>query len=210
MSTTRRETIHRSSNTMELMRQARVAICGCGALGANLAETLARMGYQNLTLIDHDRVEEHNLSTQPFGLREIGQPKAQMMANALYRDVGAEVEAHVVSLGVKNAEALLSAHDIIVDAFDNSTSRKLVKHTAKQLGIPCLHMGMASGYSEVIWDPAYVVPQDAGVDQCDYPLGRTLVTATVSLGAELLTRFVARGEMDSVSWTMEDFKAHAV
>ena len=210
MSTTRRETLHRTPDAMSAMRQARVAICGCGALGANLADTLARMGFAHLTLIDQDRVEEHNLSTQPFGLREVGQLKAQMMANALYRGLGVEAQAHAVSMGVKNASGLLQGHDVIVDAFDNSVSRKLVQHTASQLGIPCLHMGMAAGYSEVIWDPTYKVPSDAGVDQCDYPLGRTLVTTTVSLGAELLTRFVARGQMDSVSWTMEDFRAHPV
>lgn len=210
MSINRRETIHRTPDAMTLMRQARVAVCGCGALGANLADTLARMGYQRLTLIDQDRVEEHNLSTQPYGLREIGQPKARMMANALYRALGVEAEAHCVSLGVKNAAGLLGGHDVIVDAFDNRASRKLVQHTASQLGLPCLHMGMAPGYAEVIWDPDYVVPQDAGVDQCDYPLARTLVTTTVSLGAELLTRFVAHAQADSVTWTMEDFRAHVM
>jgi len=40
-----------------------VTICGAGALGANLAETLARMGLHKLRVIDYDRISAHNLST---------------------------------------------------------------------------------------------------------------------------------------------------
>ena len=33
-----------------------ITVCGAGALGANLAETLARMGLRQLRVIDRDRV----------------------------------------------------------------------------------------------------------------------------------------------------------
>lgn len=35
-------------------------------MGGNLTETLARMGFSHLKLIDKDRVEMRNLSTQPY------------------------------------------------------------------------------------------------------------------------------------------------
>src|SRR5262245_10565137 len=84
-----------------------VTICGAGALGANLAETLARMGLRRLRAIDRDRIEAHNLSTQPWTQQDVGAPKARVLANALYRAVGARVEPHHVALTPANAAALL-------------------------------------------------------------------------------------------------------
>jgi molybdopterin-synthase adenylyltransferase len=56
-----------------------VTICGAGALGANLAETLARMGLRRLRVIDRDRVDAHNLSTQPWMQQDIGAPRARLL-----------------------------------------------------------------------------------------------------------------------------------
>ncbi len=48
---------------MQRLRQVLVTVCGAGALGANLAENLARQGFTRIRVIDRDRVEERNLST---------------------------------------------------------------------------------------------------------------------------------------------------
>src|SRR5262245_64276913 len=85
-----------------------ITICGAGALGANLAETLARMGLRRLRVIDRDRVEAHNLSTQPWVQQDIGGQKARVLANALYRAVGARVEAQATALTTDNVRRLLS------------------------------------------------------------------------------------------------------
>ena len=69
-----------------------VTVCGAGALGGNLAETLARMGFARLKVVDRDGVEMRNLSTQPYSRAEVGAPKARVLANALYRAVQARVE----------------------------------------------------------------------------------------------------------------------
>lgn len=48
---------------MAALRDYPVTVCGAGALGANLVETLARSGYGKLRVIDCDRIETGNLST---------------------------------------------------------------------------------------------------------------------------------------------------
>src|SRR5262245_66252520 len=88
--------------------ERQVAICGAGAVGANLAETLARMGLRQLRVIDRDRVDAHNLSTQPWVQQDIGAPKARTLAAALYRAVGARVEPQQIELTPENAGRLLS------------------------------------------------------------------------------------------------------
>src|SRR5215472_8603069 len=89
-------------------RDAHITICGAGALGGNVAETLARMGFAHLVVIDRDRVEMRNLSTQPYGMVEIGAPKARALANALYRAVRTHVEPMVVELDAENVRTLLA------------------------------------------------------------------------------------------------------
>src|SRR5690348_14795781 len=84
-----------------------ITICGAGTLGANLAETLARMGFTRLRVIDKDRVEARNLSVQPYSRGEIGAPKARALANTLYRAVQARVEPMISELTAANAPELL-------------------------------------------------------------------------------------------------------
>ena len=75
---------------MEALVGTAIAVCGAGALGGNLAENLARMGAGRLTVVDFDDVEERNLSTQPYGRRDLGAPKARVLADDLYRDLGVD------------------------------------------------------------------------------------------------------------------------
>jgi molybdopterin/thiamine biosynthesis adenylyltransferase len=42
-----------------------------------------------VTIIDRDRVEEHNVSTQVYGEADVGAFKAEVMRNRLFRSVGA-------------------------------------------------------------------------------------------------------------------------
>src|SRR5947209_4956110 len=108
-----------------------ITICGAGALGGNLTETLARMGFARLKLIDKDRVEMRNLSTQPYSRAEVGAPKARALANTLYRAVQAKVEPVVIELAAQNAAHLLQGSALVIDAFDNRAGRAAVSETAR-------------------------------------------------------------------------------
>jgi molybdopterin/thiamine biosynthesis adenylyltransferase len=43
---------------------SQAVVAGCGALGSNIANTLARAGVGTLVIIDRDFVEENNLQRQ--------------------------------------------------------------------------------------------------------------------------------------------------
>lgn len=87
------EQLHRSAEVMARIRELPVTVCGAGALGANITESLARSGFGRLRVIDRDRVEERNLSTQPYYRSDVGAQKAKLVANTLYRALGITVEA---------------------------------------------------------------------------------------------------------------------
>ncbi|MEM8533338.1 MAG: ThiF family adenylyltransferase [Chloroflexota bacterium] len=191
-----------------------ITICGAGALGANMAETLARMGFTRLRVIDRDRIEAHNLSTQPWTQQDVGAPKARVLANALYRAVGARVDPKHSELTPDNAESLLKDSAIIVDAFDNLPSRGAVADAATKLSTPCLHtaLGPNGDYGCGLWDDRYVVhtneQQSANnqPDECDYPLTRPLALLVVASGAEVLVRHLLDGQRADFEVTLSDLR----
>src|SRR5258708_39190035 len=96
-----------------------ITICGAGTLGGNLTVILARMGFTHLKLIDKDRVETRNLSTQPYNRAEVGAPKARTLANTLYRAVQAKIEPVMIELTSANSQDLLRGSALVIDAFDS-------------------------------------------------------------------------------------------
>jgi ubiquitin-like modifier-activating enzyme 5 len=58
----------------------RVAVVGCGGLGATAAEILARAGVGAIALFDYDTVEEANLNRLVYRTSQIGMPKVKALA----------------------------------------------------------------------------------------------------------------------------------
>ena len=57
-----------------------IVVIGAGAIGSAAVVTLAKMGCGNMTIWDHDMLEEHNVSNQLCHLDAIGKPKAEALA----------------------------------------------------------------------------------------------------------------------------------
>lgn len=185
-----------------------ITICGAGTLGGNLAETLARMGFAQLRIIDQDRVEMRNLSVQPYSRAEVGAPKARALANTLYRAVQAKVEAQVVTLTGENAVALLQGSALVIDAFDTSPARAAVSATTRLLSLPCLHIGFSADglYGNGQWEPHYQVPREIPGDPCDYPLTRPMALSLVALATRAITDFFRQGQCHNFELTWNDLK----
>ncbi|MBD3887435.1 ThiF family adenylyltransferase [Phormidium tenue FACHB-886] len=198
------EQFYRTDAVMVKLKEFPVTVCGAGALGSNLAENLARAGFAKLKVIDRDRIEERNLSTQPYYRSDVGAFKAKILANNLYRAIGTKVEAETKELTAANAAQLLKESGLIVDVFDNSTSRQAIKNYADRTGTPCLHAGLFADYAEVIWNNMYRVPSDVNDDVCDYPLARNLVMLTVAVVCEAIVSFVATGKQCHFTITLKD------
>ena len=199
------ERLQRGEDLMGRAQEFRVTVCGAGALGANIIEGLARQGFVKLRVIDRDRVEERNLSTQPYYAADIGALKAKILANSLYRALGAKIDAKSEELIEANAAKLIGDAQLVVDAFDNSVARCLVKEQCERANIACLHAGLANGYAEIIWNEQYRVPSAAQDDICEYPLARNLVMLAVAVTCETIVRYVADAEKRSFTLTLDDF-----
>ncbi|HLO49817.1 MAG TPA: ThiF family adenylyltransferase [Kamptonema sp.] len=199
------EQLYRSAAVMSLLKKLPVTVCGAGALGANITENLVRSGFENLKVIDRDRIEERNLSTQPYYRSDVGAFKAKILANNLYRALGVKVDAQSKELTAANAATLLTNSGLIVDTFDNSIGRQALKDWCAKTSTPCLHVGLATDYAEIIWNQHYRVPSPANDDVCDYPLARNLVMLTVAVACEVIINFAAAKQQQSFTVTLGDF-----
>jgi molybdopterin/thiamine biosynthesis adenylyltransferase len=204
------EAIYRGGDLLGKLGGLRVAVCGVGAIGSNLADNLVRQGVSNVRAIDKDRVEEHNVSTQAYAEADVGVWKVEALRNRLFRVAGVEVEGVRKEVTAQNARQLLAGRDLVIDAFDNSASRRVVQEAVRAAGVACLHVGLHADYAEVVWDERYRVPNDVAGDVCDYPLARNVVLLAVAVASEAVVRFAADGRRESWSVTLGDFGVRAI
>ena len=204
------EALYRGDKAIERLGQARIIVCGAGALGSSLVDNLVRHGVQHLSVIDMDRVEEHNIGTQVYDQNDIGAWKAEVMQARCFRATGIEIEATAKQLTERNINKLLRAADLVFDTFDNSASRRLVTDHCRESALSCLHLGVNADYGEVRWNETYRVPGDVlEGNACDYPLARNLLLFIVAMGSESALRFLLEGEKNSYSFTLGDMSINA-
>lgn len=203
------ESRYRGDAAMKKLAAAKVCLCGAGAVGSTLADALARQGVKTLRVIDRDRVEAHNVSTQIYTSEDAGAFKAEALKDHLFLAAGIEIESVAKELTASNAKKLLKDVDLIIDGFDNSASRRAVTDACLAEGWACLHVGLNADYGEVRWNERYRVPGDAAAgDVCDYPLARNLVQLVSAVAAESVVRFLLTGAREDYSVTLKDLKVN--
>lgn len=185
----------------------KITICGAGALGSNLAENLARQGFSNLKVIDYDRIEKHNLGNQVYTSAHIGNKKVHALKSIIYSIIGQAIGIEDRKLLASNAKQFLKNSDLIIDTFDDVSSRKIVKEMSAELKIPCIHAGMAADFCHVQSNEGYIVPKDNPDEEdiCDYPMAKNLVSFTVSILSEAICQYLEDGKRNiNYHFTLKD------
>jgi adenylyltransferase/sulfurtransferase len=127
------------------LSEGRALVCGCGALGSVVAETLARAGVGFVRIVDRDYLELNNLQRQVlFDEQDVAErlPKAIAAANKLRRiNSQVEIEPVVADVTFRNIGQLADEVDVIVDGTDNFAIRLLLNDFAVQHGTPWIYGG---------------------------------------------------------------------
>lgn len=204
------EELYRGREALEQLGRVKLIVCGAGALGSLLVDNLVRQGVRHLTVIDHDRVEAHNVGTQLYGQGEVGAFKVEALRALCFRAAGIELEAIAKTLDERSAPKLLREADIVIDTFDNSAARQIVTEQCHAKQLAGLHLGLNADYGEVHWNEGYRVPQDVVLhDPCAYPLARNLIGLVVAIGSEAIVRQVLSGVQENYSVTLRDLKINS-
>ena len=125
------------------LRESRVLMVGCGALGTVLANTLARAGVGHLTIVDRDFIELNNLQRQVlFDERDIADqlPKAEAAKRKIAAiNSAVDVEAVVADVNHTNIEQLATGKHLLLDGTDNFETRFLINDVSIKTGIPWIY-----------------------------------------------------------------------
>ena len=135
------------SSTQSSIERLHVAIVGLGSVGCVVAESMARIGVGNLTLVDPDRVEEHNLDRLLFATRaDIGRKKVDLARKAVLRSATAQgMNAVAVPLSIHNQSAyrMVLDCDVIFSCVDRPVARDVLNFIAIAHLIPVIDGGVA-------------------------------------------------------------------
>ena len=148
----RKNVLKRTFDTWGVTHQAniarlRVGIVGLGSVGCIVAETMARIGIENIVLIDPDKVEEHNLDRLLYGTEDnIGQYKVDLASNRIKKHSTAnKVKVHSIPLSIHDKQAYQEALDcdFLFSCVDRPVARDVLNFIAFSHLIPVIDGGVA-------------------------------------------------------------------
>lgn len=173
------------------LKTARVLIVGAGGLGCPVLQALAGAGVGQLTVVDGDAVALSNLSRQwlhrhcDVGLNKATSAKQQLIQLNPFIDV----QAIPAMLDLANAQELIAAHDIVVDATDDIDVRYLIDDVCAEFNRPWVHAALYRENAQlcIFWESygarfRYLFPEPSEAPTC---VGAGMLGAVASTTANL-------------------------
>ena len=113
-----RNRIYISDEEQERIKHVRILLGGAG-IGSIIAECALRFGFENITIVDGDKVEESNLNRQNYVKTDIGKYKAETLCKRLLKiNPDAEIKAINTFIIQENVREIISGHHIAINALD--------------------------------------------------------------------------------------------
>lgn len=143
----RTRTVWGESSHAQLARM-RVGIVGVGSVGMAIAESLARSGFEHVTVIDFDEVQSHNLDRLQGAdrNRDIGRLKTSVARDLIERSsTASKVVVTECAFSVVEPEGYKYALDcdVLFSCVDRPRARQVLNHIAYAHLIPVIDGGIA-------------------------------------------------------------------
>lgn len=104
----------------------RVDVIGAGATGSAIVMQLAKLGIANIHVWDFDKVEEHNIANQLYGIHDIGKFKVDALAEIVLTTTGTQITAHNAAVDGNTT----GFRDYVFLVTDTMSSRKDISNGA--------------------------------------------------------------------------------
>src|SRR5688572_24375781 len=181
----------------------RIVFCGVGALGSNAVVACRNLEAVSLVLIDFDRVECKNCLSQAFVKQSVGKNKADALKLQLANFWGVKSEAFGVRITEENVATLCGSADLVVDAFDNAKSRRLLSAWARSAQKPLVHAAVSADgtFGMVRWDEQFTPDEEPSAGEsgaegqatCEGGEHLPIITVIGSALARSIQDFVQKG-----------------
>ena len=190
------------SDTVEKLKNARVAVFGIGGVGSYTVEALARAGVGALDLIDSDAVAMSNINRQIIATHStVGRDKVEV-AKERIADINPScvVRTYKTFYLPENAGDFdLSVYDYIVDAIDTVSGKISLVMGATAVGTPIISsMGTGNKLDPTRFEVADIYKTSV----C--PLARVMRTELKKRGIKKLKVVYSKEEPVALKSTLED------
>ncbi len=120
------------SEKIEALRNKHVLICGSGGVGSFVAESLARSGIGNITLVDFDTIDSSNLNRQLMtNKKNIGNNKVDELKKHL--EEISDCNVMTINKFIDDSFVIDKKYDYVIDCIDSLASKfHLVKECHKK------------------------------------------------------------------------------
>src|SRR3990167_2719305 len=103
-----------------------ITIVGAGAVGSFVTLALTKMGFQNVTVYDFDKVDTENLNAQCYRWSDVGRPKVDALKDVIKQFANVDINA-------KNQKYEHGTFPgIVISAVDSMAVRKLLWENHKE------------------------------------------------------------------------------
>ena len=176
-----------------------IILCGCGALGSNIAMGIARERH-SIALYDDDKIEDINVltGTTIYSSEHVGQYKSRILARLLARKFRMAVFPSITTVQ-KSLAILRPEADLVIDCFDNILARAWTILS----DIPTIHISIGEqGLGAIEWDDVFKLPTE-GYERgenpvCTNELGRDLILFTSTVASIIINQYLSNCEKKSV------------
>ena len=177
---------------LDLNIPSSAAIIGIGGVGSWVAFNLALTGVHEIILIDHDKIDEHNLNRTPFRKIDIGNLKVKSMMELI---IERRPWCNVIPLSKKIEDvdlSLLESVEVIADCRD--VSNPLPDELTKKVKI----LGGYDGYNVTIHvNPDYDSIWGKGQPPIRYRIVPSWLVPPQFI-ANIITLYLCRGEIKGI------------
>ncbi|MEZ0537688.1 sulfur carrier protein ThiS adenylyltransferase ThiF [Caldicellulosiruptoraceae bacterium PP1] len=136
-----------TQDEIQKIQSTKILIIGCGGLGSNLAHSLVRCGFLNITLTDFDKVEISNLNRQFYFLNQIGIYKTQALKeNLLNINPECQIETINGDITKLDLESIIKKYHIVAEALDKPNLKKYVFEVCIKLNKKVVCASGVAGY----------------------------------------------------------------
>jgi molybdopterin/thiamine biosynthesis adenylyltransferase len=145
----------------QLLREARVFVCGVGGMGGAAFMALARAGIGKFVIADIDRFEVSNLNRQVFAFAdEVGREKAAVAAEAARR-INPTIEIDVLGEDWTDGLADIARHcPVIVNGMDDIAAGVHLYRTARDTNATVIDAYMSPLPSVIVVRPGDPRPEE--------------------------------------------------
>lgn len=161
-----RNRIYLSEEQQKIISGTSLLIAGCG-IGSVIAECALRLGFENITIIDGDRVELSNLNRQNYVEENVSYSKVGALTQRLLSiNSSAKINAYNCYLTPENLEKYIPGHKIAINALDFSSNVPLLfDEVCKDSDIHVLHP-YNIGWAGIV---AVISPEGVGLESITRP-----------------------------------------